>query len=305
MSGRQNQLSWSVLRQAAGRALWFGTAAAAEFQRLPTFMKQQIIRLIEKRQWFKPFFDYYRALRTAKSDLFFYNSQIAPDGLPIPTPVLLVSTTGSADHLCYLDGGLKAKESILDALNEQGIDISKLPRILDFGCGCGRVLRHWRNLDHVDVHGVDIDSRAVKWCNRNLSFCNVRVSGLVPPLLYPADHFSFIYALSVLTHLPEHLQKSWLKEWQRVLSPNGILVFSLHGDYYRSSLTDSEREIYDSGYLVVRNAGSAGTNRCGAFHPPEYAMQHLTEGFELLKHIPRGARGNPQQDLYLLRKSVA
>ena len=46
----------------------------------------------------------------------------------------------------------------------------------------------------------------------------------------------------------------------------------------------------------------AGTNLCSAFHPAEYVRGVLARGFEFVEHAPEGAKGNPRQDLVLLRR---
>jgi hypothetical protein len=55
--------------------------------------------------------------------------------------------------------------------------------------------------------------------------------------------------------------------------------------------------------LVVKNNTKApGSNMCSAYHPVSYVRDHMAKGLELVDFIPRGATGNPQQDLYILRK---
>ena len=72
--------------------------------------------------------------------------------------------------------------------------------ILDFGCGCGRVVRWWRDLP-AEIHGSDFNPTLVRWCRENLPFGVFEVNRPEPPLPYPDDSFDLVYALSVLTHL--------------------------------------------------------------------------------------------------------
>ena len=46
-----------------------------------------------------------------------------------------------------------------------------------------------------------------------------------------------------------------------------------------------------------------GTNLCSAYHPELYLHDTFAQGFAFLELEPEGARGNPTQDLVLLRKS--
>jgi ubiquinone/menaquinone biosynthesis C-methylase UbiE len=63
-------------------------------------------------------------------------------------------------------------------------------------------------------------------------FAQFEVNGLAPPLAYEANHFDFIYALSVFTHLPESLQTAWMSELARVLKPGGYLLMTTHRECY-------------------------------------------------------------------------
>src|SRR5262249_36374105 len=173
---------------------------------------------------------------------------------------------------------------------------------LDWGCGCGRVLRHWSQLSRTRVYGCDIDPRMIEWCRANLPFASVTVTELDPPLPYADDSFDLIYAFSVFTHLAEELQHAWMGECRRVLSPGGYLLFSTLGEYYAplGRLTESELRSFAAGDVVVLYEQSAGTSLCSAYHPPEYVHKKLAADFELITFRPAGDDG--RHDLHLLRK---
>jgi SAM-dependent methyltransferase len=173
--------------------------------------------------------------------------------------------------------------------------------ILDFGCGCGRVVRHWANLA-AEVHGSDMNGRLIRWCRRNLPFATFATNRAHPPLPYRDGQFDLVYALSVFTHLPAHIQRPWMEELHRVTRPGGYVLLSLHGDRYLPDLTPDERRRFEAGELVVRGADAPGRNECGAYHPAAYVQSVLAAGFRLMDHLAQGARGNPHQDLVVLRK---
>jgi SAM-dependent methyltransferase len=225
----------------------------------------------------------------------------APDGVPIPPVRLIMLVTGTPDIEWFLTGGQLAADSIRSTLSRNGVDIDRVRAILDFGCGCGRVARWWASVGG-DVHGCDYNARLVEWCQRHLPFGCFELNDFHPPLSYPDGRFDLVYALSVFTHLPEELQRPWIEELHRVLEPGGYVLLSLHGRRYRDELLSEERQRFDEGRLVVRLERSAGTNLCGTYHPDQYVRETLARGFAVLDHIPEGARGNPSQDLVLLRK---
>jgi SAM-dependent methyltransferase len=219
----------------------------------------------------------------------------------VPPPRLVVRVAGTADLKWFLEGGRLAAASIRDSLERHGATVDRLPSLLDFGCGCGRVLRNWATLDGTVVAGSDANHEAAEWCRRNLPFAEVATNGLRPPLAFEDERFGLVYALSVFTHLPEALQRPWALELTRVLAPGGFLLLSTHGTAYVDRFDAAERARFERGELVVRWAEAAGTNLCAAYHPPDY-LPRLAEGLEQLELVREGARGNPHQDLSLFRK---
>jgi SAM-dependent methyltransferase len=213
-----------------------------------------------------------------------------------------MAVAGSTEISVFLDGGRGAAGSIRDILRKNGIAMGDLKAILDFGCGCGRVLRLWKDVAGTELHGTDYNPELAAWCARHLPFVRIGTNGLAPPTGYPAARFDLIYALSVFTHLPETAQMEWMNEFHRILRPGGFLLLSLHGAHYLSRLNDRERRRFLDGGLVTRSGRGAGTNLCSTFHPEAYVRHHLTGDFEVVDFIPEGARGNPRQDAWLFRR---
>jgi SAM-dependent methyltransferase len=133
----------------------------------------------------------------------------------------------------------------------------------------------------------------------------VSVNEIAPPLPYPDSSFDFVYAISVFTHLPENLQDAWMQDCRRVLKPGGFLFFTTLGEHYASfeRLTESERQAFSEGRLVVLYETVAGSNLCSAYHPPTYVKKRLGVGFELRSFVP-GSASIPQ-DAYLFRVANA
>ncbi|HKI92810.1 MAG TPA: methyltransferase domain-containing protein, partial [Gaiellaceae bacterium] len=145
--------------------------------------------------------------------------------------------------------------------------------------------------------------RAIAWCRENLSFARFEQNGLEPPLAFSDESFDLVYALSVFTHLTAELQLAWRDELRRVLRPGGHLLVTTHGRSYLPRLVGDERKRFEAGELVVRWGEVAGSNLCSAYHPERYLHETFAEGFELVRLEPEGARGNPTQDLVLLRRA--
>jgi SAM-dependent methyltransferase len=220
-------------------------------------------------------------------------------GLPLPPPVLRFLVAGTDD----LDGFLRLGTAVAGQVREY-IDRGKLGgfgRVLDFGCGCGRVLRHLVGVP-AELHGCDPNPHAVHWCRSHLPFARFEVNRLAPPLPYPDAHFGLVYAFSVITHLTPHLQAAWMGEMRRVIAPGGHLLLTTHGEAHVPDLNPTELAEYRAGRPVVRATTLEGGNDCAAFHPPEYVRGVLAAGWTVAEFIQGSARGNPPQDAYLLRR---
>ena len=244
--------------------------------------------------------DAYRTLQFIRPNSRFWGRG-APDRQPIPPYPLRILVSASPDIDWFLESGKRGADSIRAILDRNGLDLHNVAPILDFGCGCGRVIRHWAR-DGVEVHGSDLNPKLVSWCDAHLRFATLTTNRLAPPLNYPDGRFGFVYALSVFTHLPEPLQDQWMQELRRVIRPGGHLLFSTHGAHYLDELAAGEQRAFRAGQLAVRRDDTPGSNVCGAYHPEAYVRDQLAKGFSVVAFEPKGALGNPFQDYWLLRR---
>ncbi len=178
-------------------------------------------------------------------------------------------------------------------------------KILDWGCGPGRVIRHLPDFAGANckIYGTDYNERSIEWCKANLELINFNLNTLDAKLPYPNNFFDVIYGLSIFTHLSEKMHADWVGELMRLLKPNGILFITTQGDIYRSKLIESERKIYDAGQIVVRGKVKEGHRTFSAFHPEKF-MRKLFDNYEIATHIqPEASEQNPfPQDIWIIRK---
>jgi 2-polyprenyl-3-methyl-5-hydroxy-6-metoxy-1,4-benzoquinol methylase len=258
--------------------------------------------------------------------------------LPLPSPQQIYLITGLEDATWFLNTGKASAQIIRDVLHNNGLDIEDFDSILDFGCGLGRIMRHWHTLEKADLHGSDYNPDLVAWCKDNLTFAEFRVNGLEDKLEYENEKFDFIYAWSVFTHLTESLHFHWIEELLRVLRPGGHLLITTHGKTYlqhywesyrrhllgtnqgdylqhlidthgeeflqqHNPLSQEQREQFRNGQLVVLGEDVAGSNQCNAFHTEHYVYKTLARDLTVVDFIPGGAGDtSSHQDLYLSRK---
>lgn len=224
------------------------------------------------------------------------------NGLPLPGPDLRKDVAGTDDLKWFIQGGKLGADTVVSLLEKQGISFGELNSVLDFGCGCGRVLRHLGHYENVQLHGTDISGRGIAWCDAYLNFAEFGTNRLEPPTRYRSGIFDFIYAFSVFTHLTQELQLLWMKEMRRLLKPEGHILITVHGDHYLDRIPESIKPAYQQGKLVISGGDRVGSNSCAAFHPPSYVRNALApeSGFKVIDFVPEGALGNPKQDAYLL-----
>ncbi len=224
--------------------------------------------------------------------------------VPIPPPEARFLVSGTEDIDAFMNLGRLGFEALTSSLSRAGVATESIGSILDFGCGVGRILRYWADMPNNRLFGTDYQPAAIQWCKANMPFATLTTNSLEPHLDYTAESFDLIYCLSVFTHLPKSIHDEWFSEILRILKQGGLLYFTTHGAYYDYLLDDAARKAFDAGDLVVTGADLPGTNFCASFHPVRYVMRSMIEfhGLTLLEHIPCGAKGNPNQDSYLVRK---
>ncbi|MFA5264294.1 MAG: class I SAM-dependent methyltransferase [Opitutaceae bacterium] len=157
------------------------------------------------------------------------NLHACPESLP--PDHLQIRQVGSVWGPLFYSEGRVIMDQIVEAFREAGKALDKAATILDFGCGCGRVLWSFQDIPHVgEVWGCDIDAESIAWDRAHLGhIAQFYTNPVLPPTQFRDGYFDAIYTVSVFTHLPEEIQFAWLSELRRILKPGGVLVASLHG----------------------------------------------------------------------------
>lgn len=198
------------------------------------------------------------------------------------------------------------------------------PRVLDFGCGCGRMTRFLGQHPSLAVMGSDINKTLVDWCKSNLEAVETFENGAMPPLDLADGSVDFLYSLSIFTHLSEAAMTAWLVEIARVLDTEGIAVVTTHGPAALDVIAASEQHqsmfqltpdeavaIKDSlpaiGYKYLRYdadvlaAADAGEDYGNSFADHGYIEREWAKsGVEVVAILPGGLRS--WQDVIVLRK---
>jgi SAM-dependent methyltransferase len=117
---------------------------------------------------------------------------------------------------------------VLGALAQREIAIGQ-GRALDFGCGVGRLTRVLA--EHFDrCDGVDVAASMIKRASSlNRHPDRVRFHDNQSPDLRPFEDgsFTFVLSLFVLQHMEPELMRGYLREFIRVLHPEGVAYFNI------------------------------------------------------------------------------
>ena len=102
---------------------------------------------------------------------------------------------------------------------------TEIRRILDFGCGHGRVTRYIRAaFPSAGIFVTDYDPDGVKFCVDNFACIDAGRD-------IPEWEFDLVFLGSVFTHLPAHITEPLLERLLNSLNTNGVLVFTTQGRY--------------------------------------------------------------------------
>src|ERR1700737_2124836 len=87
---------------------------------------------------------------------------------PVPPKHLWLNYGVTVDE--YLSLGEAHVSSMISIANSSDFSFREGNRVLDFGCGPGRMIRWLDKLAaQCEIWGLDIDARCIKWCQQNLS----------------------------------------------------------------------------------------------------------------------------------------
>ena len=232
-----------------------------------------------------------------------------------PTPPLALAdrvgkVSGAADRdealAQYEELGRLIRRDLSDLLPSDWSFEGK--RVLDFGCGAGRVLRHFlAEAQTAEFYGCDIDAESIDWLERHLSPpVHVFTNQETPPLHQPDRHFDLIFAISVFTHVTDEWS-AWLLELHRLLKDDGLLFATFHGPgavWVAQGPWQEER----IGMNVLQAGQGWDLGGPIVFHSPWWIAEHWGRAFEIVSLREAGLASPNDSSLgqgtVLLRKKL-
>ena len=214
-------------------------------------------------------------------------------------------------------------------INSHYKDIRSCDRILDFGCGWGRIIRFFlKDIEPEGLWGIDCYEEAVAICKSSNLRCNFESIDVMPPTRLPDDFFDAIYLYSVFSHLSEEAHMAWLLEFRRILKPGGVVIattrprrFILECDAMRKSKDVKEFQHgavasfpnvkkclsdYDNGRFCHSPTGGGGVLSTSFYGetaiPEKYAMQRWSKHFSRVDFMYDDKHQSFDQNVIIAKK---
>lgn len=217
-----------------------------------------------------------------------------PERLPYP-PFELASRVGTLEGQehpweSYEAIGRASMESLVAALPSGFLEADR--RVLDFGCGAGRTVRHFIESGAPgELWGCDIDADSIDWLRERFApHLRPFVNYALPPLAQPDEMFDLVYCVSVFTHLSRSWS-AWLLELHRVLKPDGLLLATFMGEGESQTVAGEAWDEEAVGMLTLRPGQSWDLGGPMILHSPWWIREHWGRLFEILTLSPYGFPG--------------
>lgn len=223
----------------------------------------------------------------------------------LPPDTLMDRVAGTPNPDWFVHSGALSIQDIRAAVEKVGRRLEEFEHILDFGCGCGRILVPMRaELPGARLSGVDIDDEALAWLRLQLPETCLRTVDPLPPLPFADSLFDLVYCHSVFTHMDVDYQDRWLSELRRVAKPGAILVISFSGAEAFQKLREQwisagadpapvSVQLEREGTLFISDDswkdGPFPDFYHSMFHTAEYVIRHWGKLFLVRAHLPKGS----------------
>ena len=176
------------------------------------------------------------------------------------------ATESWTDDAFFATGERTVAEEILTDMTNicQGREPKQM-KVLEIGCGAGRVTRALANL-FGEVHAVDVSGEMADRAKRALEghpHAHVYQNNGMDLSIVPGENFDFAFSTIVFQHIPSRdVIENYVREVSRLLRPGGLFKFQVQGDTtFKSTEDDTWLGVSYSDDEAVGMA-----NRCG-FEP--------------------------------------
>jgi 2-polyprenyl-3-methyl-5-hydroxy-6-metoxy-1,4-benzoquinol methylase len=197
-------------------------------------------------------------------------------------------------------------DGMLQQLEQAGCPAAPGARVLDFGCGVGRLARAW-HARGFKITGVDISSSMIEKGKTLLRDCEIEwVLNSRPDLsCFENGRFDLVTSLICLQHIPWEYSRRYIVDFGRIVRSGGCVLFQLPSTggfslaHLRRSLVDALPFKLGQRYRQWRRGSQEIFDMY--FTPPAEVVRAAGEsGLKLLQQIPHPNGGD--SFTYIFRK---
>jgi SAM-dependent methyltransferase len=160
----------------------------------------------------------------------------------------LVLGAGPEVLTTYFRAGMQIADAALQIMNWAFGEPRKVSGFLDFACGYGRGTRFLAAAMPVErIWSADVLPDALKFQTAEFRVNGIR-SSTSPSDFHCGRRFDCIFVASLFSHLPETTFVPWLRTLYGLLTPGGVLAFSVHDE----AVTPAGVVIPPSGFCFIQ-----------------------------------------------------
>lgn len=232
-------------------------------------------------------------------------------------PVDLIRyTCGYDDYDQYLLSGFEVASMLNLALNKNvGRLVADFSRVLDFGCGSGRIARFMNPSG--EFYGCDVNRAVAEFCAATIPHGDFHQNALMPPLRFAADSFDLVYSFSVFSHLRLDVEQAWLAELARIGAPGCVYLLTIQGDWMIEATLGADADAARAAGFSYRSVHQRHNTEAdfpdyyeSSYHTSAWVRQHWSEYFDIVdiikgddpaRYLAPGQAFVPQGDVPRLR----
>jgi SAM-dependent methyltransferase len=170
----------------------------------------------------------------------------------LPAENVQVKFVGKAGDEALVEAHTLAR-TFKDLYREYIGPFTQSTRVLDYGCGWGRITRFFlKDVAAGNLWGIDCNEELIDFCRESNPWSRFELNDPMPPTDLPSDEFDLVFSYSVFTHLREDVHYAWLDELGRLVKPGGLLIFSVRPRQFisywatRSAVSGQSPEPHDA-----------------------------------------------------------
>lgn len=201
-------------------------------------------------------------------------------------------------------------------------------KLLDFGCGWGRITRMWlKVIPGKNIFAVDPMPEMINLCKSTIPQVNFIHTNPAPPISnFKPGTFDILTAYSVFSHLNKEYVNLWFSEFARLVKKDGLLFITTRSRSFISHLQslreqnnyadyavglhncfvdiDEAFSAYDSGNIIHEpiGGGSLSSSFYGETCIPESYFYRFSNNFEVMGFVPQMTYESNQACVILKRR---